>query len=604
MKQAPALAQRSQHGDLPKLADRLPDKPLILQPLDQEGSYGGELRMGLLGGGDAWRLDWIMTYENLVRWDLDFEDVEPNVAESVDANADGTKYTFRLRPGMKWSDGKPFTADDVIFAQNDVLSDTGLYPAGPAHPGKATKLDDRTVILTLEEPDGLFLQQLASEPRNVLTQTPRHYLKQFHAKYSKNADQAAKREGFSDWTELFLSKMDLGQNTEQPTLYPWLLHNAVGKGSRVEFNRNPYYWKTDPHGRQLPYLDRVVFDLINDNQALLLKTMHGDIDLVDRYVNRLQNKPVLARNRDKGGYRFFDLVYGKENMADIALNLAHRDPTKREVYGNKDFRIGLSYALNRKEIIDSAYARQGKPSQSAPPPTSKFYDKEFAEQYTTYDVAKANEYLDRAGYSKRDGDGMRLGPNGKPITISISFTPDKPEWADVVQLVARYWKAVGVNTQSRSMEHSLFYKRKDINKYDAVVWDAGGLKPLLNAMHVPVGGECNYGIAWGQWYQSDGKDGQEPPDDVKAQMHLYDRALETTDAKEQDQLTRQILQVAKEQFYSIGTVRSPQGFGVVSSSLVNAPKKTFFDGKFPYPAANNLCEFSSKGSSTTRKGRA
>lgn len=594
-KEAPALAEQVKAGTLPELAERLPDDPLVLEPLEEPGIYGGELRMALVGAGDAWRLDWVMTYENLLRWNDSFDEVIPQVAQSYEANEDGTEYIFRLRPGMKWSDGEPFTADDVVFARNDVLNNSELFPEADESV-RAEKVDDHTVRFTFDEPAALFAQQLAANARDLLTAAPRHYLEKFHVDHNPDAKALAEKEGASDWAELFQQKMGIGpgswQNTELPTRYPWVLKTGVGEGSRVVFERNPYYWKTDPDGRQLPYIDRVIFEMVDDVEVLLLRTLRGEVDFVDRHINRLQNKPVLARDREVGDYRFFDLIIGKENMATIMLNLVHRDPVKREIFQKRDFRIGLSHAINRQEIIDTAFAGQGEPRQSAPPPESPFHHEELATQYIEYDVDKANQYLDRAGYADRNSDGIRLGPDGSPIAFTVEFTTGgKPEWADVLDLVSGYWREVGVKMSPKPVEHSLFYERKAANEHDANIWDTGGLNVLLSMFHAPLHGECNYAIPWAQWYTSDGAAGEEPSEAAKRQMELYDRIKQTTDADEQHDLAMQILDIAREEFYSIGISRETGGYGIVHNRVGNAPEETFFDGDWPYPAGNNLAQF-------------
>ena len=153
-------AERVKAGELPPVEERLPDEPLVVEPVERMGIYGGEWRTALLGASDTSWLGRTIGYDNLVRWDVEFEKVIPNVAGSFEASEDAREYTFRLRPGMKWSDGEPFTADDIVFAMNDVLNNEELYPA-PLFPGEAEKIDDYTVRISLEKPDGLFLKKQA-----------------------------------------------------------------------------------------------------------------------------------------------------------------------------------------------------------------------------------------------------------------------------------------------------------------------------------------------------------------------------------------------------------------------------------------------------------
>ncbi|MGH3448713.1 MAG: ABC transporter substrate-binding protein, partial [Nocardioidaceae bacterium] len=129
--QAPSLAAQVKKGKLPDVKDRLPDKPMVIKG-DETGRYGGDLSLLMLGiGGD--RLDTTIGYENLVRYTPDATSltenfVIANVAESYEVGADGAEYTFKLRPGMKWSDGTPFTADDIVFWYEDVETNREIRP--------------------------------------------------------------------------------------------------------------------------------------------------------------------------------------------------------------------------------------------------------------------------------------------------------------------------------------------------------------------------------------------------------------------------------------------------------------------------------------------
>src|SRR5690606_30933689 len=152
-------------------------------------------------------------------------------------------------------------------------------------------------------------------------------------------------------------------------------------------------FKVDPDGQQLPYLDRVVFTQFEDVEIFTLSVLNGEIDMQDRHINTLTNRALLFDGQEAGGYRFSDLSPDIMNTTTLMINMTHPDPVKREIFQNKDFRIGLSHAINRQEIIDLIYIGQGEPWQAAPRPEAQFYNEEFAKQYTEYDVAVANEYF-------------------------------------------------------------------------------------------------------------------------------------------------------------------------------------------------------------------
>jgi peptide/nickel transport system substrate-binding protein len=612
-KEAPAFAELVGKGELPPLAERLPDRSMVVQPVAQRGRYGGEWRNVLTGSGEAAYIYTITAYEHLVRWKPDFRgaagivEVEPNVAERFEVSDDGARYTFWLRKGMKWSDGRPFTADDIVFAVEDVLLDKDISPQGTTllkapdgRPARVEEHDDYTVSIVFPAPSGLFLQRLAGPDGFVLTKYPRHYLEQFHAKYNPDVDTLVEEAGMDDWVALFGSKAapwSFGDNPDLPTLTPWKLVTPFGKGSRVVLERNPYYWKVDPGGSQLPYLDRVVFDIVSDTETMLLRAINGELDLEvgpDTRFTSLRNKPVLARNRKKGDYRFLDVTDSRMNVMIIYLNLTHRDPVKREIFRNRDFRIGLSYAINRQELIDATLQRQGEPYQVAPLPQSPFYDEKFATQYTEYDVAKANEHLDRAGFARKDSSGRRLGPDGKPIEIILEYVPGfRAEWADMLQLIRGYWKAVGIELVLEPEDRTLFQERLDANRHDATVWHGdGGLEiPLFPGSYFPMSTGSIFANAWGEWYTSKGASGEEPPPATRRQMELYDLVSGTTDADKQAQYLKEIIDIAREQFYVIGTVRETQKYFLVRNNVRNVPEPMCQSWLYPTPGPTEPCQY-------------
>ncbi|NEE01653.1 ABC transporter substrate-binding protein [Phytoactinopolyspora halotolerans] len=598
--EAPGLKALVDSGELPPLAERLPASPMVVQPIEEIGQYGGTWRNGMVGT-DGGRLIYTLAYENLVRWNLDWTEPIPNVAEAVEINDDATVYTFILREGMKWSDGAPFTADDILFAYNDVLThpqvnpgDYGLFVAG-GEMGTLEKVDDVTVVFTFAAPHALFLEQLAGEIAYMPTRLPRHYLEKFHPDYSDDAEQNAKDADFSGWVEALQDALWGGamwHDIELPRLHAWVPTTPVSDATEMLFERNPYYWKIDPDGNQLPYLDGIRFGIFQDAEVLLLSTLQGEIDMIDRVVTTTTNKPVLARDRESGGYDFFDLVPDKINTMTILLNQNCQDEVKREIFGNKDFRIGLSHAINRQEIIEAVYARQGEPWQPAPLPESALYDEEMGKQYTEYDVDLANRHLDDAGYTERNADGIRLGPDGKPISFRILVATDsgKPEMIDSLELVKGYWREVGIDMSMQTEANELRYELIQANEHEAHVWDGDGALDPVNSpsFYLPRWGIDNvFASKWSNWLDGDTEDGIEPPEPVKEQFRIYQEVLVEPDPDRRNELMAEVLRIAKEQFYLIGISTPVPPYGVVKNNFRNMVDQTFFAAKFPYPGVTH-----------------
>lgn len=578
-KEVPSLKHKVDAGKLPPAEKRLPDKPMVVRPIDRRGVHGGQWHAAVKSGSSI-QLYMMIGYEQLVSWTPSFNgDVVPNIAQSVEMSDDGTRYTIRLRPGMRWSDGHPYTADDLLFDYQDILQNEELYPAGPpsflAPEGKAAKLekvDHHTVRLTFSEPNGLFLQRLAGPDGRKFTGQPRHYLKEYHEDHNPDIEKLVKDEGFDDWTELLFAKRDEWTNPDRPTLHAWHCTTVFTEGKRFPAERNPYYFKTDPAGQPLPYLDRVTFDVAGSAEVILLKAAHGDIDMDVLAVNNLRSKPVLARSRKKSNYHFLSIAPTSMNYLIISFNLTHKDPKLREVFRNKDFRVGLSHAIDRQEIIDVHFQKQGHPWQAAPRPDSPFADKKLASQYLEYDVDKANQLLDKAGYGRRDSHGFRLRPDGKRIrfTTEVALGADF-ELTEPMELVRKYWRKVGIDMRVKSENRSLFYERKTANLHDANVWfDKMGLQDAIldPRWYLPISGESNYAIPWANWYNG-AEPKERPPEATRRQMGLYDQLIRSPEKPRREKLFAEILEIARDEFYVIGTVMPAQGFGIVKNNFRN-----------------------------------
>lgn len=612
-KEAPALAEMVKAGTLPPVEERLPENPLVVAGVDGIGQYGGTWRMGMMAGTDDVSFFRIVGYEPLVRWNPEWTDIVPGVAEKWDANDDATEFTFYLRKGLKWSDGEPFTADDILFWWEDVELNTELNPAphswmtAGGEPAQVTKVDDYTITIKFAASNGLFLANIASPNTRAMTACPKHFASQYHAKYQDPAKLEALMEegGFTTWKDMFIAKVTQADGggygqynvAGRPTLYAWMVESPMsGSATQVTFVRNPYYWKVDPEGNQYPYVDRLVYTIFQDPAAMLLKATNGEIDFQMRHFNSLGNKAVLYDNMDKGNYHFFDLTAANSNSVVLFLNLTHKDPAMREIFQNKDFRIGLSYAIDRQEIIDTVYLSQGEPSQPAPLKENPLYNEQLAKQYTEYDVAKANEYLDKV-LPDKDANGMRLLPDGKPISFVIEISNSFKEHVDAGNMVAKYWQAVGVNAQAKPEDRSLMYERKNNNDLDAMIWGGeAGMGTILDPRNfVPISNEAAWGIAWASWYKPDVAEAEEPPAEIKKMLELYDQAKANPSVEGQNKLMAELLQMAADYFPCLGIGTMPMGYGIAKNTMGNVPKSLVNSWPYPTPAPANMFTLFFKG---------
>lgn len=596
--EVPTLTERVAAGDLPPVEERLPTEPLVLE-VDQIGTYGGSYDTYLFGESSVILYQHLLR-ENLMGWNLDFTEPVPNVATSVDVNDDGSEYIFHLREGMRWSDGEPFTVDDIMFWYDAVFMNDAIIEAATDwlysgdKPVVVEKVDDLTVAFKFAEPNGLFLINMAAPEASIITRLPQHYLEQFHADYNSDGIDALVREaGVNDWTELFDLKAGfapyIGLNTmfldaERPTIGAWHI-NTPYKGGDMVATRNAFYWKVDQEGNQLPYLDNANFRSFQDEEAMLLAALNGELDVVARYINQDANKSLFLDNMERGNYRLYTIGEQRGNTVPIMFNMTSKDPALREVFRNDDFRIGLSHAINRQEVIDLVFQSQGEPAQVAPLAASSAYNEELERQYTEYDPELANEHLDKAGYNERDAQGFRLGPDGERISFVIDVTDVQSGQSDAMQLVAGYWQAVGIDAQVRVVDRSLQTERRDANEHQVSVWGAGGSDPitLVRNPDFYLGYNPFTAPPWAA-YEEDPSSGEEPPESVKRQIELRSQIEREPDLDKQIELTKEILDIARENFFVLGISTANPQYGTVKNDLCNVPDEIV--GGFIYGELN------------------
>ncbi|MHA6692948.1 ABC transporter substrate-binding protein [Devosia sp. A449] len=599
--QSPMLDPLVAGGTLPPVDQRLPAAPYVETMVDSVGKYGGTLRTTILANGDHYNLTRTIANELLVRWDPTWSKVEPSLAESFTASDDATTYTFTLRDGLKWSDGEPFTVDDIMFWYTDVFMNEALNPSkNPTFvvngdPVVVTKLDERTVEFKFSSPYGLFIQQLAYGQGHHPVIYPKHYLSQFHEKYNAaglpdliKADAAA-----GDWVALFNSKVSLTfqpafwQNLDLPTMNPWVLTVPYADGDRVVATRNPYYWKVDTAGNQLPYIDGITWAKLDDPQLMALRMTAGEFDFAFRHINNATFKSVLFDGQDSGNYRFVDVMDLPANDAVILLNLNIDDPVKNEVFNNKDFRIALSHAINRQEIIDLVYVGQGAPAQVAIQPGHELFDERLTTQYTEFDTALSNEMLDKI-MPEKDADGYRLGPDGKRFTINFMVSDVFGlSYPDVMQLVQGYAKDVGLDIQLRTTDRARLNTMWYANEQEAYIWNCvGGLSEAYTDVrcYMPfLKADIFFAMKWSEWY-SDHTTGQEPPAAVKELMAAYDAVNAAVTDADRLAAMQHFLSLSADNYLNIGLSRPMPKYMMVSNDLKNVVDGIPITGNLWHPA--------------------
>jgi len=510
----------------------------------------------------------------------------PDILEDLTVE-DGRSFTLRLRSGHRWSDGKPFTAEDFRFwfedvAQNKILSPAGL-PSTLLPNGQAPQfqvLDQQTVRYSWQRPNPLFLPALAAA-YPLFIYTPAHYLKPFHEKYADKAKLAelVKKAGMRNWGALFLKwgAMYHNQNVKLPTLEPWVLKTKL-PAERIAFERNPYYYRVDGAGHQLPYIDRVIYT-IADPKIIPARTGTGQSDLQARYLS-FNDYTFLKAGEAENSYKVRLWRTGPGSQLALYPNLNVDDPVWRKLVRDVRFRRALSLAIDRHEINQVMFYALALEGQNTVLPQSPLYRPRYRQAWASYDLKEANRLLDEIGL-KRSG-GLRLLPDGRTADIIVEDSGESTEKSDALELIRDSWRHLGIRLFSRPMQLTLFRERvfsgKTLMSIDKGVENGLASADMSPAEFAPTTQEQLQWPKWGQYLETKGQAGQ-PPDLPAAVrlMQLYEAWLNATDAAKRAGIWHDVLAIWADQVFTIGTVAGVQQPVVVNDRLRNVPEHGIYN---------------------------
>ncbi len=525
--------------DLPPLADRLPEEPLVVAPYDSIGKYGDTLDV-LSNATEAGTYDVLnIRHVNLVRVSDDLQTIVPNIAKDWEWNDDFTQLTFYLRKGHRWSDGAPFTADDVKFWYDNLALDSKVIPNPKDYVLVAGErmtvdvIDPQTVQFNLPAPKPGLLAHFATSYAQAFQ--PKHFLGRYHPDLNPDADKLAQEAGFenglavikayfgnSDWTDTpsaLLSAPDRVANLPAdvvPTLESHIYISDTAQGRHLV--ANAYFHQVDTAGNQLPYINEQDEVYIPNNEVRILKLVNGEADYKMQGVS-LPSAPLLLENQEAGDYTI-DLA-SRVGIVSFTFNVTSANPEKRKVFGDLRFRQAMSLSINREELNETVYFGLGTPHQYIGiMPMPDFVDDKWRTYFTEYDPDRANALLDEVGMADTDGDGFRELPNGEKIVINVQFSTQEMS-THIVELVSQYWSAVGIQTTIKEIATDEYRSAQSANLLDVAMWPKGAsiMAHLgTNEYWVPPFGQyfsLRTGILWGEWVDSGGSAGVEPPDYVK-----------------------------------------------------------------------------------------
>ncbi len=584
----PLFADRVTRKELPPVAERLPQAPLVVDPAADGrsvGRHGGEI-VTLVPRARDIRYISTFSYTRLVGYDAKLQ-LQPDLVERYEV--DGQRvFTFRLRPGHRWSDGHPFTAEDFRYYLEDVARNKELSPTGVPEfmlvEGKQPHfdvIDEHTIRYAWEKPNPRFLPQLAG-PTDPGIFRPAHYLKRFHAKYANKAEleETAKKQKLKSWAALHNRLDDLKEHTnpELPTVQPWRVTNAA-PATRFVFERNAYYHRVDQRGQQLPYVDRFVMDVAASG-LLAAKANAGETDLLFRGLS-MSDVPILKEGEKAKGYK--TLLWPTARGSELALypNLNTADPVWRALNRDVRFRRALSLGIDRKTLNNALLFGLGTEGNNTVIEQSPLFLPEFRTAYATYDPTSASRLLDEIGLTKRNGAGIRLLPDGRELEIIVETDGESGLVVDGLTLIGEFWREIGVKLFVKPQDRTVLRNRSYAGL--TVMVAAQGLDLAVPTAIMPptelapMRQDTYSWPKWGQYAETSGKNGEAVDlPEAKRLLEFYGRWMATGDSAVQAEVWQAMLRNHAENQWIIGTVAGALQPIVVENGLQNLRDKALY----------------------------
>ncbi len=469
-------------GKLPPLAERLPKEPLVYKTAnepDGTGVYGDVMRHVIGGRPEGWNFwagqsyGWggidIGLVECLTRtgplFEVNSSDLQPmpNLAKAWEWSEDGKTLTVHLIEGAKWSDGAPFTTADTEFYYNDVVMDKDVTPLMGASEatyanGVYKNVDDYTFTLTF---DTAFPESvLYNFAYGNFCPGPSHILKPQHPKYGGKDYQSFHDAFPSDYMNF-------------PVMGGWVVveHRP---DDVVVLRRNPYYWKVDEAGNQLPYLDEMQYRLSTwgdrDVQAVAGTGDFSNLEQAENYVESLKkaadpaSPAKLAFGPRTIGYSLFPNLSGNGWGEPTADQQAIRDLNR-----NLDFRKAISYGLDRQRLGDSLV--KGPFTAIYPGGLydgTSYYDKA-STVYYPFDTASAKAELEAAGLKDSDGNGFVNVAGGGDLNVTLLTQSDYATDKNLAEGVVAMMGDIGVKVTLNALTGKDFDNARDSGKFDWII---------------------------------------------------------------------------------------------------------------------------------------
>ena len=557
---------------LPAVAERMPVEPMV-EDADYLtiGTYGGELKRSADSGN--WNAGKPIE-EGLFRFKTDGS-VEPNVAKGFDVNEDATVYTIYLREGMKCSDGEPFTAEDCVWFFNDVclnkVDSKGVrncHKDANGNPAVVAKVDDYTFTVTFGTPKYDFIEALTVDLKWHFA--PKHvFEKMVSAAIAGDTETALAEAKAICGTEF----SDVGKAGKEllyyfwnypgvPTLNPYILSTEAGKnsikGEYYEYVRNPYYWKVDKAGQQLPYIDKIIYTTVSNVDQQLMLLLDGTVDF---QTVGMESIPTILESQTKINiYPWSGADWG---ATQLHFNLNVDDANLKALFNNKAFREAMSICVDRVELAGLLTDGWLGGGQAAPQPGQLGYSEEWAKKWTEYDVAKAKTLFESCGLVM-GADGFYDFADGTDCVINIVSVADSGA-ADTYKVLEPYFRAAGIKCTFKDSDRSNIDNDLMANAVQVMllpVTNIGDISIVLKPNSMVPGYATNVA-----WYGT--MDETTATGDLLKLIELKKQLDVTASTEKRTEIALQMLKLHEENQWTLAYVEAAPAYHAVNARIQN-----------------------------------
>jgi len=476
-----------------------------------------------------------------------------------------------------------------MFWYEDVLQNPTLMPVIPAIwkvAGELARLeavDETTLRISFAKPNPLFFLNLTVNVGEAWlwanwVNHPKHYMEQFHDDYATKDELRVKlgEAGIDSWIDLYRREAHpQTASADRPYLWPWTPDPATPDG-RWSWTRNPYYYKVDEEGNQLPYIDTWDFEMVPDAEVAVLNLIAGEYDFM-AVILRGDRLATLKEAQKRGApFKLIPCPNAKAGEVSLYINETTDDPQLRKIFQDVRFREAVSIGVDREEVSAARFDGFSEVGQGSFPPVDPYvYDREWHKSFTEYDPDRADQLLDQMGLTQRDRNGFRLLPDGRKFTVLMDVAVGNH--VPAIDVLVANMKKIGIDVQVRPSSRALFFERTSSNSVQWMGWSCSPsfFQPLMLLPEMPFRA---WGVEWIRWSQTNGQEGEEPPEDVQRLFELVEQSLEAKSIEHRAELLREAGKLHQKNIWVIGLAGMDQRPHAVNPRMRNIP----FDPAAPY----------------------